>query len=283
MPAVANPWMVGDNAPLRELGNFLARKRAAIRPEEVGIPLTPGGKRRTPGLRREEVALLAGVGLSWYTWIEQGRAENASASVLDRLAQVLRMTLNERLYIRRLAGLDSKVPEPDGAVPTSLLRPYVDYWCAGPAYVIDHTWKVLVVNPAARLVLGLRPGTNLVRAVFEDATVAAAFTDVRRAQEELVARFRTHTSYYPCDERVQSLVRELSDGIPRFRALWQQHNIAEDSCGDTFLETEHGPTLMHWTTLCFTERLGMKLVAYHPLQSPGAATDAAGAWIATQA
>ncbi|MGW4114057.1 helix-turn-helix domain-containing protein [Actinosynnema sp. NPDC004786] len=276
IPATTSPWAVGGNTALRELGDFMARKRATIRPEEVGIPLTPGAKRRTPGLRREEVAQLAGVGFSWYTWIEQGRAENASAAVLDRLAQVLRMTLNERLYIRRLAGLDSKVAEPDGAIPDTLLRPYAEYWSAGPAYVIDHTWNVLVANDPARAVLGLRPGVNLVRAMFEDEAVAAAFTDIRRVQEDLVARFRTHTSYYPCDERVCALVRQLSENIPRFRRLWRQHDIAEDSCGEVFVETEHGPSLMHWTTLCFAERSGMKLVAYYPLHPRTAAPDAAG-------
>ncbi|WP_170185311.1 helix-turn-helix domain-containing protein [Saccharothrix texasensis] len=259
---------------MRELGDFMARKRATVRPEQVGLRLTPGAKRRTPGLRREEVAQLAGVGFSWYTWIEQGRAENASAAVLDRLAHVLRMTLNERLYIRRLAGLDSKVAEPESTIPVHLLRPYAEYWSAGPAYVIDHVWNVLVVNASARAVLGLRPGVNLVRAMFEDETVATAFTDVRQAQENLVARFRTHTSYYPCDERVRALVRQVSEAIPRFRALWRQHDIAEDSCGDVSVETEDGPTPMHWTTLRFAERSGMKLVTYHPLHPP--VTDAGG-------
>ncbi|MBF6212645.1 helix-turn-helix domain-containing protein [Nocardia puris] len=268
MSAATNIRMVdGDNTPLRELGNFLARKRAAIRPEDVGIPVAPGGKRRTPGLRREEVAFMAGVGLSWYTWIEQGRAENVSASVLDRLAEVLQMTLNERLYLRRLAGLDSKVARPDNLVPVGLLQPYPDSWAAGPAYVVDYTWNVLVVNEAAREILALAPGVNLLASVFEDPAVSGAFTDVPRAQEEWVARFRTHISSYPCDERICSLVQGLSDRNPRFRKLWQRHNIAEDSCGDIHLNTDRGPTLMHWTTLCFTERMGMKFVAYYPLHS----------------
>lgn len=270
MPAATNAYFIdGYNIPLRELGDFLARKRASIRPEDVGIPVPPGRKRRTPGLRREEVAFLAGVGVSWYTWIEQARAENVSASILDRLAQVLQMTPNERLYIRRLAGLDSKVAQPDGVIPASLLQPYPDNWSAGPAYVIDHTWNVLVTNSAAREILRLQPGVNLLRAMFEDPAVRGAFTDVRRAQEDLVARFRTHVSCYPCDDRICTMVRDLSARIPRFRKLWQRHNIAEDSCGDIYLETDRGPTLMHWTTLCFAERMGMKLVAYYSLHSHG--------------
>lgn len=191
------------------------------------------------------------------------------------------MTPNERLYMRRLAGLDSKVAKPDSAVPVSLLQPYPDNWSAGPAYVIGYTWNVLVANAAAREILGLKPGINLVRAMFEDPAVRRAFTDIRRAQDDVVARFRTHISYYPCNERICALVQDLSDRIPRFRTLWQQHNIAEDSCGDVSVETEHGPTLMHWTTLCFTERMGMKFVAYYSLHSPAAADDAAGTWIAT--
>lgn len=144
----------------RELGTFLARKRASTRPEDVGIPAAAGAKRRTPGLRREEVAFAAGVGVSWYTWIEQGRAENVSGEILDSLARVLRLTTNERLYIRRLAGRDCTVSDPDTAIPDALLQPYPDNWHAGPAYVVDYRWNIRAANASAARTLGFRSGVT---------------------------------------------------------------------------------------------------------------------------
>ncbi|WP_461666591.1 helix-turn-helix transcriptional regulator [Gordonia sputi] len=250
----------------RELGAFLAHKRASTRPEDVGIPVAAGTKRRTPGLRREEVAFAAGVGVSWYTWIEQGRAENVSGEILDSLARVLRLTTNERLYIRRLAGRDCTVADPDTAIPDALLQPYPDNWRSGPAYVVDYRWNIRAANTSATKILGFASGVNVLEAVFTSTVTHAGFTDPAQAQRDHVARFRTHLSNYQCDPDLCQLTRSLNARSAAFRRLWQEHNIAEDSCGDTSLVMPHGDVLMHWTTLSFTERIGMKFVAYYPLE-----------------
>lgn len=250
----------------RELGTFLARKRASTRPEDVGIPAAAGAKRRTPGLRREEVAFAAGVGVSWYTWIEQGRAENVSGEILDSLARVLRLTTNERLYIRRLAGRDCTVSDPDTAIPDALLQPYPDNWHAGPAYVVDYRWNIRAANASAARTLGFRSGVNVLEAVFTSPGTQAGFADPEQAQRDHVARFRAHLSHYQCDTDLCQLTRSLSGRSPAFRRLWEEHNIAEDSCGDASLALPQGDVLMHWTTLSFTERIGMKFIAYYPLE-----------------
>ncbi len=257
----------GRPIQLRRLGDFLARKRAAIKPEDVGIPVPPGRRRRTPGLRREEVAMMAGVGVSWYTWIEQGRAENVSAPVLDGLAHVLRLTANERLYLRRLAGLDSTVAQPDRSVPRDLVEPYPQNWPAGPAYVVDHEWRIAALNEDSRRILHLRRGMNILISAFEDKAVQNAFTDVEAMQENIVSRFRDHASYHPYDRNISSLISGLTARSPTFERLWLKHNIAEDSCGDVEIVIEGEPCLMHWTTLRFTERIGMKFVAYYPVHA----------------
>ncbi len=225
----------------RELGAFLAHKRASTRPEDVGIPVAAGTKRRTPGLRREEVAFAAGVGVSWYTWIEQGR-------------------------IRRLAGRDCTVADPDTAIPDALLQPYPDNWRSGPAYVVDYRWNIRAANTSATKILGFASGVNVLEAVFTSTVTHAGFTDPAQAQRDHVARFRTHLSNYQCDPDLCQLTRSLNARSAAFRRLWQEHNIAEDSCGDTSLVMPHGDVLMHWTTLSFTERIGMKFVAYYPLE-----------------
>lgn len=252
------------DVPMRELGAFLHRKRAAIRPEQVGIPAPLRGKRRTPGLRREEVALAAGVGVSWYTWIEQGRAENVSAEILDSLARTLRLTTNERLYIRRLADGGGKVPEPEAPVPASALRAYPDNWSAGPAYVVDHRWDVRAANDAARTVLGFTVGVNVLRAIFTDPVALAGFADAAAAQRDHVARFRSHMSHYPGDAGLWDLVSALGRESVGFRRLWQEHEVAEDSCGRTELVLPEGRTAMSWTAFSFTERIGLTFVTFHP-------------------
>ena len=111
-------WKYRCTSPLSphpvELGDFLKAHRTEITPAQVGLPTS--GTRRTPGLRREEVALLAGVGVSWYTWIEQGRAANVSGEVLDAIARALRLDQTQRLYLRRLAGVGAD-PEPAESRP----------------------------------------------------------------------------------------------------------------------------------------------------------------------
>lgn len=137
-------------AGLRE---FLRSRRARLSPVDVG--LAPGGRRRTPGLRREEVATLAGVGVSWYTWLEQGRDISASASVLDAVSAALRLSESERAHLHLLAGASPPVggDVDDSPVPPELLQ-LVAAWAPRPAMLQDRYWNLLAINSGTREVFG---------------------------------------------------------------------------------------------------------------------------------
>nr|WP_242001718.1 helix-turn-helix domain-containing protein [Kribbella steppae] len=135
-----------------ELREFLRARRAAVSPGEVGLPDV--GKRRTPGLRREEVASLAGVGVSWYTWLEQGRDINVSGEVLDAISKALRLSEPERSHLYLLAGLNPPVRSATVGAVTEELRRLVDAWSPRPAILRDQYWNLLAINDATRTVFG---------------------------------------------------------------------------------------------------------------------------------
>ncbi|GAA3108153.1 hypothetical protein GCM10017687_20420 [Streptomyces echinatus] len=141
-----------------ELREFLMSRRARVRPEEAGLP-GGGGRRRTPGLRREEVAVLAGVGASWYQWLEQGRDISVSPQVLDAVARVLRLSDAERRHLYLLAGLNPPAPQvaPEKRDMCDGLRRLIDTWMPYPAHIMDVYYNCVMYNDAAALVLGMRP------------------------------------------------------------------------------------------------------------------------------
>src|SRR3954447_5041238 len=137
----------------RELADFLRTRRAALSPRDVGLP--EGGRRRTPGLRREEVAALAGVGTTWYTWLEQARDVRASRSVLEAVGEALRLTPAEHRHLLRLGrGEEVDLPgvEPEQASPT--LRRMIEHLGPNPAYLLSRRWDFLVWNEALAAVFG---------------------------------------------------------------------------------------------------------------------------------
>ena len=154
---MTTPVQVDPDAVRRtNLREFLIARRARITPEEVG--LAPGGRRRTPGLRREEVAVLAGVGTSWYQWLEQGRDITVSAQVLDAIGRVLKLDEPEIRHLYALAGLN---PPPVGRLcPDHAAGPVdqalvhlVDTWLPNPGMIVDRYWNLVVANRAAELAL----------------------------------------------------------------------------------------------------------------------------------
>ncbi|GDY74021.1 hypothetical protein SAV31267_035060 [Streptomyces avermitilis] len=141
---------------LRELREFLMSRRARVTPVEAGLP-DGGARRRTPGLRREEVAVLAGVGASWYQWLEQGRDISVSPQVLDAVARVLRLSNAERRHLYVLAGLNPPAPEPASRDDCEGLRRLIDTWMPYPAHIMDIYYNCVMYNDAAGVVLGMRP------------------------------------------------------------------------------------------------------------------------------
>jgi len=212
-----------------DLGGFLRARRAALRPPDVGLPA--GARRRTPGLRREEVALLAGVSVSWYTWLEQGRAVNASAEVLDALARVLRLDPVEHAHLHALAGRGHRpAPVPSQEVPPAL-RDMLAALEPHPAYVLGPAWHYLAWNAAhARLFPQLEglPAheRNLVWLVFTHAAARTLIADWEDEARRVLSQFRADTAPHRGARAVTDLVARLREASPEFRAWWPRHDVA---------------------------------------------------------
>lgn len=205
-----------------ELASFLRRRRESLQPEDVGLP--SAGRRRTPGLRREEVAVLAHVGVSWYTWMEQGRELTVSSSVLDGIADALRLTTGERVYLFEVAGASPPLLEADeSALPG--LHELLRSMPGRPAYGVDRCWTVLASNDLATYVFGTRPGQNCLVDFFTDEDVARRYPFRDIAGPMMVAQFREHAVRYAEDPRFTEIVADLVERSSRFRTLWDEHVV----------------------------------------------------------
>jgi transcriptional regulator with XRE-family HTH domain len=212
-----------------ELGEFLRARREALRPDEVGLPV--GSRRRTPGLRREEVALLAGVSLTWYTWLEQGRRINASRDVLMALARTLRLDEAGRSHLLALAS--GEVLEPvDRAVevPDAIMR-LITSMEPSPAYVLGPRWEYVAWNAAQNKlypVLSTLPDDerNLVWVMFCEPTARALIIDWEDRARSTLAEFRASTTRLMDDPVVIDLIDRLLAQSAEFAGWWPQHDVA---------------------------------------------------------
>jgi hypothetical protein len=212
-----------------ELASFLRSRRERIRPEEVGF--APGGRRRTPGLRREEVAQLAGVGVTWYTWLEQGRDINVSEQVLDAVARTLRLDRVERSHLYTLAG----VPVTPGKMSCSALTPnmqrILDQLSPFPASVVTKRYDVLASNDAYRKVI-----LDLDRVPVEEHNILwlaftypgweCVFLDEDDLYAALVAGYRAGLAEHIGEPAWRDLTDKLLAASPRFAELWSRHDVA---------------------------------------------------------
>jgi transcriptional regulator with XRE-family HTH domain len=215
-----------------ELGAFLRARRARLQPGDVGLPADPvPGRRRTPGLRREEVAELSGVGITWYTWLEQGRDIPASAQVVDALARALRLSADEHRHLRDLAGLTSAAPS-DAATAEARprLQRLVDAVAPAIASVYDVHFDYLAWNTAYRRIRH-DPATlpadrrNLLWMMFTDAENRARMTTWDRAARVLLSQFRAAAGRRPGDPRFGELVTALTEASPQFRDWWADYPV----------------------------------------------------------
>jgi transcriptional regulator with XRE-family HTH domain len=204
------------------LGDYLRARRELVQPADVGIH--GGGLRRVPGLRREEVALLAGISADYYLRLEQGRDRNPSVQVLEALARVLRLDSPATAYLISLGGhlppsaLGEQVPES--------IRELIDSWTVHPAYVQNAFTDVLAANSLATAVSpNYAPGVNVLRAVLLDPAERALRRDWTSLTEEGVATLRANVGPAVDDPRLTALVAELSVASPHFRELWARHDV----------------------------------------------------------
>jgi transcriptional regulator with XRE-family HTH domain len=207
------------------LGEFLRARRAGLEPAAVGLP--PGGVRRVPGLRREEVAVLAGVSADYLTRIEQGRELHPSAQILDGLARGLQLDEDAHRHLFALADLVAPVRghRPRSTVSPDLLQ-LLDAWPATPAMVLTPTLDVLARNALARaLYSGFSDDDNLLRMTFIDPEGRRFYVDWDRAAEASVANLRAASVADPDDPALVALVHELMEGSPDFAALWESNSV----------------------------------------------------------
>lgn len=249
----------------RELGVFLRSRRERITPDQVGLPHT--GRRRTPGLRREELALLAGISATWYTYLEQGRDIRTSDQVLNALASALRLDRHERGHLFRLAGhapaVEIEEPEPlaaeVAAVPL-LLQPH-------PAYIIGGNYDVLSHNQAADDLfprLTAADGrANFAHWVFLEPAARGVLVDWEAEARGLLARLRTLAGRHPGDPRYTRLIDELNAGSPEVRAWWPQYDVQARHGGRKRLRRpERGIVDFAYTAFHLAEQPEQTLVIY---------------------
>jgi transcriptional regulator with XRE-family HTH domain len=219
-----------------EIGEFLRTRRARIQPTDAGLPDT--GRRRVPGLRREELAQLAGVSVDYYVRLEQGRTPSVSDAVLDAIARVLQLDATEREHLRRLAR--ARVSRP--AIPgrRQRVRPgpqrLLDLMVDVPAFVLGRRMDILAWNRLADVLHGFadRPAEqlNVARLTFLEPAAVDFYPEWDAVARETVAYLRLDAGRHPDDPRLAALIDELSLGNETFRRLWSQHPVSEKTHGD---------------------------------------------------
>ncbi len=227
----------GGLDPRAELSEFLRTRRARLKPQDVGLP-DFGRHRRVPGLRREELAQLAGVSVAYYTRLEQGNGQNVSAEVLDSIARALRLTDAERAHLTHLAKpkrLRRKQPA-RAQQPRLALRQLLESMDTVPAYVVGRRSEILAWNRMAAALFGdwgrlPVAERNWARLVFLDPEYRELFAEWDQKASDMVAYLRMDAGRHPDDPQLSALVGELSVKSEEFRRLWAAHDVMEKTHG----------------------------------------------------
>ena len=219
----------------RELADFLASRRRQLDPRTLGLPSV--GNRRTPGLRREEVALLAGVSHTWYTWLEQGRDIRPSRQVVDAVARTLSLSPAEHEYVLRLAGHGGARPDAAAEAAPDHVQRLLDALGSSPAYAITASWSIVCWNRAyERLYPGVAavPASdrNLLWLVFTDPDVRELLGDWTTDSRRFLTQFRAEAGPRLADLQVVDLVTRLQATSSDFREGWASHDVDRFSSGE---------------------------------------------------
>ena len=253
----------------RALGDFLRTHRTRLSP--TGLGLSSGGRRRTPGLRREEVAQACGMSATWYTWLEQGRDVSPSSRALVGLAETLRLTPAERAYLFQLAGkADPAMPRQAGNgmdAPAALTDALSAI--AAPAYVLDRMWNARAWNAqAARLFVGWLDGQNdrnLLHYVFLSPLARRVLPDWETRARRVLAEFRADSGRYLDDPELKALVDGLRERSAVFARCWQEHEVEERAGGErSFDHPRKGRLLYEQIAFTLASRSDFKLVILTP-------------------
>ncbi|MFI9584654.1 helix-turn-helix transcriptional regulator [Streptomyces sp. NPDC052236] len=239
----------------RELGSFLRAHRERLTPSDVGLPSTP--RRRTSGLRREEVAALSGVSVAWYTWVEQGRVDT-SRQVLDAVARALRMDSTARRHALALAGFVTEPPEAGTDVSFDpAFRTMLDSWPDSPALLLDSTLDILAWNTAYTAVwpdpTALPPERrNLLMLLIGDARHQRLLPDWQPVFMDLYRHFRTRADQQPPAARSRQLTARMRTERPDLEAWWACRSVGDFTSRTIELLPQAGPPRTYSMTLLLT-------------------------------
>ncbi|MEV8527212.1 helix-turn-helix transcriptional regulator [Streptomyces sp. NPDC052000] len=252
-----------------ELGDYLRARRAAVAPADVGLP--DDGPRRVPGLRRDEVALLAGMSTDYYIRLEQGRERHPSEQVLRAIAGTLRLDDAATAHLFRLGLSVVGTVAATRTVAPELLR-LMDGMRDAPAFVVGAAQDVLAANAMAReLYRGFARYDNLLRMIFLDPFARDFYADWDHAARIAVGNLRASSSQFPQDERIERVVGELSVRSPAFTGLWARYEVRPRTHEDKhFRHPRVGEIRLHFEALAVTSAPGQHLSVYSA--EPGSAS-----------
>ncbi|MFB8106859.1 MULTISPECIES: helix-turn-helix transcriptional regulator [unclassified Streptomyces] len=257
-----------------EFGAFLRAYRSRTEPSDVGMP-SGGGSRRVKGLRREEVAVLAGVSADYYARLEQGRERHPSPQVVDAVGRAMRLTVEERTHLFRLAGLHPALTSAGSrqTVHPSLLQ-MLDAFPTAAAYVLSPSFDVLAKNTAATALLAPFEGTpNMVRVLFQHPRAREVFTEWDTVARATVHALRLHAGLFPDDTGITEVVGELLADSAEFHDMWQDHAVRSLARAyKVFLLPEVGRIELTYQTFDVNDAPGQQLLVGVP--EPGPSTTA---------
>ncbi|MYS83888.1 helix-turn-helix transcriptional regulator [Embleya scabrispora] len=276
----AQAWDLGGEPidPRAEISEFLRNRRARLRPEDVGLTGATGRHRRVPGLRREELAQMAGVSVAYLTRLEQGRGHNVSEEVLDAIARALRLTDAEAEYLDHLVRCQRRrrTTPPRQQQVRGALRGLLSSLAGVPAYVTGQRSDILAWNPMAAALFGdwdrLPPRErNWARLVFLRPDQRRLFVDWEAKAADIVGALRLDAGCHPDDPQLSTLVGELSVKSEEFRCLWARHDVREQHHGTIRL---HHPLVgdlsLSFESLRLPDDSEQSLTMYHA--EPGSTT-----------
>ncbi len=253
-----------------ELGEFLKARRNKIKPEHIGISV--GTRRRTPGLRREEVAQLAGIGITWYTWLEQGREINVSDAILDSLSRVFMLTKEERSHLYALANKSlSMQVEPHQTVNDSVLNFFAKFdllYC--PAFITDGYWNLVKWNKYAAFVFGdfsqlPTNEQNTIHLMFCNQDYMSLFEYWEYHAKEMLARFHATFAKHNDDPWFIRFIEEMKSKSDSFASWWALHDV--NSMTNIVKEVKHpavGKLIFDFVSFDIFDNQDYKLLVYNP-------------------
>jgi hypothetical protein len=253
-----------------ELAAFLRSRRERISPEDVGLPA--GQRRRTSGLRREEVAQLAAVGVTWYTWLEQGRPIHASPQVLDAVARTLQLDAVERQHLFRLAGASDATPAEALTPPLAPeIQPILDQLSPLPAYVLTERFDILAFNEAyGALFPRVRDQApaerNTIMSCFASYPCCSAYENSAGSRTVLVAQLRAAYGRHVGDPAWTGFVKKMEAASAQFAQMWASHDVAQPASVTKVFRHPFYPRLpMTSTSMALQGCVGTRMVVYTPV------------------